>query len=222
MKDTKDRILDKLEEQQDEQLQLALMRVIAELNQEKFLEYDCETDVATLSVVSNGRFVVKEVMNDYLNAGDNLLARIAESDRALYHKEFARCLQKPLSRVFDLQFLNDKGEQLWHRVYLVSVADENRHVQKIGALFISIHKEKLATDMLRSQAERDSLAGVYNHKTYEDLSKEMIRKNSDGILFLMLDIDNFKQINDTHGHPPPPHGQSPPGGQASHCGYGGR
>lgn len=200
MKDTKDRILDKLGEQQDEQLQLALMRVIAELNQEKFLEYDCETDVATLSVVSNGRFVVKEVMNDYLNAGDNLLARIAESDRALYHKEFARCLQKPLSRVFDLQFLNDKGEQLWHRVYLVSVADENRHVQKIGALFISIHKEKLATDMLRSQAERDSLAGVYNHKTYEDLSKEMIRKNSDGILFLMLDIDNFKQINDTHGH----------------------
>ena len=191
---------DKSKDIQDEKLQFELMKVVAELNQEKFLEYDCESDMATLSMVSNGRFVVKEVMRDYLNKGDKLVSRIAEEDRGLYHKEFARCLQKPLNRVFDIQFLNDKSEKIWHRVYLVSVADKNRRVTKIGARLVSIHKEKLATDLLRKQAERDSLTGVYNHKTYEDLCKDLIRKNSDGILFLMVDIDNFKQINDTYGH----------------------
>ena len=197
MQDTKDKAMEK---QHDEHLQLAIMRVVAELNQEKFFEYDCETDEATLSVISNGRFAVKETMQDYLNKGDKMISRIAEEDRALYHKEFARCLQKPLSRVFDIRFLNDKGEHLWHRMYLVSVADSSRKVTKIGARLISIHKEKLATDLLRSQAERDSMTGAYNHKTYEDLSKDIIRKNSDGILFLIIDIDNFKLINDTHGH----------------------
>ena len=67
MQDTK--VFTKLEER-DEVLQLAILRVVAELNQEKFLEYDCDTDEAVFSIVSNGRFVVKEVMKDYLNKGD--------------------------------------------------------------------------------------------------------------------------------------------------------
>ncbi|MGN1157078.1 MAG: diguanylate cyclase, partial [Agathobacter sp.] len=200
MQDTKGKVLDKVGEKRDDQLQLAIMRVVSELNQDKFLEYDCETDVAILSMVENGRFVPKEVMNDYLSKGDKMDSRIAEEDRALYHKEFNRCLKKPMNRVFDIRFINAKGEARWHRMYLVSVADGSRKVIKIGARLISIHNEKIATDMLRTQAERDSLTGVYNHKTYEDLSKDIIRKNSDGILFLMLDIDDFKQINDIHGH----------------------
>lgn len=200
MQDTKGKALDKVGEKQDDQLQLAIMRVVSELNQDKFLEYDCETDVAIVSMVENGRFVPKEVMNDYLSKGGKMDSRIAEEDRALYHKEFERCLKKPMNRVFDIRFINAKGEARWHRMYLVSVADGNRKVIKIGARLISIHNEKIATDMLRTQAEKDSLTGVYNHKTYEDLSKDIIRKNSDGILFLMLDIDDFKQINDIYGH----------------------
>lgn len=197
MQNTKER---KLGELHGIDLQLEIAKVVAELNQEKFFEYDCETDVATLSTVSNGQYVVREVMKDYLSKGDKMISRIAEEDRLLYHKEFARCLQKPMSRVFDIRFLNDKGEYFWHRMYLISVADTSRKVSKVGARLVSIHKEKLATDVLRTQAERDSLTGIYNHKTYEELAKDIIRKNSDGILFLMVDIDNFKQINDTYGH----------------------
>ena len=191
---------EQIQDVSDEKLQFELMKMVAELNQEKFLEYDCASDIATLSIVSNGRFVVKEVMQDYLNKGDKLVSRIAEKDRELYNKEFARCLKKPINRVFDIQFLNDRNEKIWHRVYLVSIGDKNRVVTKIGARIVSIHKEKQATELLRMQAERDSLSGIYNHKTYEELSRNLIRKNSDGILFLIVDIDDFKQINDTYGH----------------------
>lgn len=198
---TNDKKIEGLENLQDEKLQIALMKLVAEQNHEKFLEYDCATDVALFYVVSNGRFEVKEVMLDFrANKEEQIYARVAPEDRELYSKELKNCLKKPLSRVFDVRYLDENGEKNWHRVYLVSIADENNKVYKLAARFISNHKEKLATDMLRMQAERDSLTGVYNHKTYEDLSRELIRKNADGILFLMVDIDDFKLLNDTNGH----------------------
>lgn len=200
MLDAREKGLSKFDDLQDEKLQISLMKVVAEQNQEKFLEYDCATDVAVLAVVSNGRFIAKEVMMDYLSKRDQLFARIAEEDHALYRQEFEKCLKKPLSRVFDIRFLDNKGEMNWHRVFLVSIADESRKVVKVAARMLSIHKEKLATELLRIQAERDSLTGVYNHSTYEELCKDIIRKNSDGVLYLMVDIDNFKQVNDAQGH----------------------
>ncbi len=183
-----------------QEIQLMIMKVIAEMNQEKFLEYNCETDEATLSVVSNGQFVVKDVMKNYHNRGDKLIELIVEEDREIYQKEFERCLKKPMNRIFDVRFFDTEGVAIWHRVFMVSAADEARRVTKVGARIVSIQKEKMAQDMLRQKAERDSMTGVYNHRTYEELSREILRKNSEGILFLMVDIDNFKEINDTKGH----------------------
>ena len=201
MENTEEKRLDSLENLQDEKLQIALMKIVAEQNHEKFLEYDCASDVALFYVVSNGRFVIKEVMMDFrANKEEQIYARVAPEDRGIYGQELRRCMQKPTSRVFDIRYLDENGEKKWHRVYLVSIADENNKVYKLAARFISNHKEKLATDLLRMQAERDSLTGVYNHKNYEDLCRDLIRKNSDGILYLMLDIDDFKQLNDTYGH----------------------
>ncbi len=200
MLDTKEKTLEGLENLRDEKLQIALMKIVAEQNQEKFLEYDCATDMAVFYVVSNGQFAIKEVIMDFRKEEEHIYSRVASEDRELYRREIERCLQKPLSRVFDVRYLNDKGEKNWHRVFLVSIADEKHKVYKLAARFICNHKEKLATDLLRMQAERDSLTGVFNHKTYEEMSRDMIRKNSDGVLFLMVDIDDFKAINDTHGH----------------------
>jgi len=57
---------------------------------------------------------------------------------------------------------------------------------------------------LRSFMVNDSLTGLYNHtSTKEMLSRELsraVRKDSP-ISFCMIDIDNFKLVNDNYGHP---------------------
>jgi diguanylate cyclase (GGDEF)-like protein len=57
---------------------------------------------------------------------------------------------------------------------------------------------------LRSFMERDSLTGLYNHaRTKEQLELEILkaRRSSTELVFAMIDIDHFKRVNDTYGHP---------------------
>jgi diguanylate cyclase (GGDEF)-like protein/PAS domain S-box-containing protein len=58
-------------------------------------------------------------------------------------------------------------------------------------------------EVLRSQAIRDPLTGLFNRRYMEEsLEREVQRASrSDGsVALLMLDIDRFKQFNDTFGH----------------------
>ena len=58
-------------------------------------------------------------------------------------------------------------------------------------------------DRIQRQATTDGLTGLANHKTfYEILERELARSRRYGgkIALIMVDVDNLKVINDTHGH----------------------
>jgi diguanylate cyclase (GGDEF)-like protein len=58
-------------------------------------------------------------------------------------------------------------------------------------------------ERIQHQARTDGLTGLVNHKTfYEVLEKELWRSKRYGeqISLIMVDVDNFKKINDTLGH----------------------
>lgn len=58
--------------------------------------------------------------------------------------------------------------------------------------------------LLRSFMVRDSLTGLFNHTTTKDhLVREVARAKRDKtpLVYAMIDIDHFKQVNDTYGHP---------------------
>jgi diguanylate cyclase (GGDEF)-like protein len=57
---------------------------------------------------------------------------------------------------------------------------------------------------LENLATRDGLTGLINHRTFQaNLRREILRarRTGQGLAFLLTDIDHFKAVNDTHGHP---------------------
>jgi diguanylate cyclase (GGDEF)-like protein len=57
--------------------------------------------------------------------------------------------------------------------------------------------------ILERQAQTDPLTGLYNHRAFQErLRAELTRANRahDSVALLMFDIDDFKRVNDVHGH----------------------
>ncbi len=52
---------------------------------------------------------------------------------------------------------------------------------------------------IKDMAIRDGLTELYNHRHFQEMLEQEIAKNKEFVL-LFLDIDHFKNINDTYGH----------------------
>ena len=58
--------------------------------------------------------------------------------------------------------------------------------------------------VLQNQSIKDPLTGLYNRRFMEEtLERELARarRSESALSMIMLDLDNFKSLNDTHGHP---------------------
>ena len=58
-------------------------------------------------------------------------------------------------------------------------------------------------EQLRTQSLRDPLTGLYNRRYMEDALERfsaMARRKEQSTAAVMIDLDNFKQLNDEHGH----------------------
>ncbi|MBF6613124.1 MAG: GGDEF domain-containing protein [Chloroflexi bacterium] len=71
-----------------------------------------------------------------------------------------------------------------------------------GQAALALENAKLHETVFE-QAQRDSLTGAYNHGTFIDKLNSAIRvaqTDKQTVALIMLDIDHFKQYNDTYGH----------------------
>jgi diguanylate cyclase (GGDEF)-like protein len=67
-------------------------------------------------------------------------------------------------------------------------------------LYLDVTKERAYAQDLKILAETDSLTGAMNRRGFFDEAARIFASGSSSTAILMLDIDHFKKINDTHGH----------------------
>lgn len=187
--------------QRGEEANRELLKVIAEQNQEKILEYDTLSDEAVVYKIVNGQFVTLYQVSGYVDEEKYGKVFVAPEDMKTFQKSIRACLKKPSHVTVDVRFVEKKGKKSeWNRCYMASVVGEDGRVKQIVGRFLSIHKEKEQNEKMRRQAEIDVLTNVYNHMAFEKVCEKSIKNCKSNALFLMMDIDDFKMINDTQGH----------------------
>ncbi|CAB3666100.1 hypothetical protein LMG26690_00838 [Achromobacter animicus] len=57
-----------------------------------------------------------------------------------------------------------------------------------------------AIDDVRKEGDKDWLTGVYNRRGFEARVRSLISNGNAAVALIVCDVDNFKRINDLHGH----------------------
>lgn len=85
-----------------------------------------------------------------------------------------------------------------------AMADAAKMAQTISEqVALTLSNAKLR-QVLRDQSIKDPLTGLYNRRYMEEtLARELARSQRSGtsLALVVADLDHFKKINDTHGHP---------------------
>jgi diguanylate cyclase (GGDEF)-like protein len=73
---------------------------------------------------------------------------------------------------------------------------------EVAAHFSRTLKNALLHEQVKELAMKDALTGLYNRRVFDELlAVEMRRKALMPISLLLIDLDDFKKVNDTFGHP---------------------
>ena len=88
------------------------------------------------------------------------------------------------------------GEYIWCRTSVTKLL-------KVVGVIVDVDRDIKKYEELKTRAESDSLTNIYNKGTFEKLVEEVIstnKSNKKDALFV-IDLDDFKEINDNFGHP---------------------
>lgn len=140
-------------------------------------------------ILLSQKLIYSEDISDFLrNHGRSNVLRLFEKGEREIITEYRR--------------LMETGEYIWVRSVMNLVQDTESKDIKAFVCVKNIDNEKKDQLELLYQAERDPLTGLYNRTTAIKVIEDYIafdKDNSESALF-MIDVDNFKDINDHLGH----------------------
>ena len=96
---------------------------------------------------------------------------------------------------------NAKDQYIWCRLRATTQYNaENKPLRAVGTIS-DIDEEKRIMEDLRRRAELDALTGLYNHAEMERRAEMYLAGRPETVCAMfVIDVDNFKQINDRQGH----------------------
>jgi diguanylate cyclase (GGDEF)-like protein/PAS domain S-box-containing protein len=119
------------------------------------------------------------------------------------HDAFARARASGIYRNDEALFCTRSGREFPAEYSLSLIEGDVTEPATFALVFENVSERKHAAERLRTQAELDHMTGLANRLLFErTLDTEIAAAERAGrhLALLYMDLDNFKAINDQHGH----------------------
>lgn len=184
---------------------------VALVNQRYHMLEEVSDDIVIDFDVQNQRFEIPECYKKYEDdqntkyaGAEDLFEAIHPDDREKFQKMFEMAEQREMRGNMEYRLRQggtDSQEYAYHRITYQSISDYEGQVCHIIARSYDISSEREIRDKLLKEVQLDPLTRILNKKASQETVDEILMKADDGIHVLyVIDIDNFKVINDTFGH----------------------
>lgn len=172
-----------------------------DLETKAFLHFDNAESITGISAKR-----IFEEMNTF--AERSLLEYEAAVKERFFHPDDYDVIGASFETVFkgcsthlEARMRREDGSFVWCKIDVGILAGENGASSHAVGYITDISSMKRRTELLESKAQIDPLTGLYNKATTTALADAILSSEKDGLhALIVLDIDNFKGVNDTLGH----------------------
>lgn len=141
----------------------------------------------------------------------NILTDVPESilDRGVMDEVFSKRFKQMFEEIQENEICESEvkvvseGKAKWFRLVMKNLFDEKHQIVNTVGIVEDISERKQEELRLKERAERDGLTGFYNAVTMKIKVDRLLKSPwtvEGNHIFMLMDLDCFKQINDTFGH----------------------
>lgn len=139
---------------------------------------------------------------------DNFMGKMVR-DKVIYRHDVDKFMNLLQGVIAGEKFVEDvvrirrePSGYVWCKVRLITTYNEELSPSGAVGFLIDIDIDRRTSEEFRKQAQRDMLTGIYNKTTAEYRIKELmeVTEKEKNHALVIIDIDDFKGINDNLGH----------------------
>lgn len=163
--------------------------MLAALADEYFFEYECAKGQLIFDKKFREAFGLAPIVN-------KAETKVEDAFPTQFLGEIEDSLEKKQNVQFTTSLDKEDGTKQWYRAVTSIIYDKRQQpVHLIGKL-VSIQKEMEEVANYQNKAHRDALTKLYNREGF----KNNLPREAVNVTFAVMDIDDFKLVNDTLGH----------------------
>ncbi|MDL2300733.1 diguanylate cyclase [Lachnospiraceae bacterium OttesenSCG-928-D06] len=175
---------------------------LAALSNEIIIDYDVLTDIITFSEKGYTELGLPLTIEKFSENMDRIGLISVEEVKELFDKVAATTSVMPVIRA-QYEIILKNGESAWFEVILRSMwsRDIVPQIKTVIGKILNINEQKTELQRLENLAARDTLTHLYNRISAQRMIERFLKSASSKMgIYIFMDIDHFKELNDTKGH----------------------